>query len=94
MDLEARSLPPSVKAMLLAKLREYKNDLNNLKSGVKQITSANATQARDQLFESGLTDANMVPLSSLFMSLKYFALIFHSLGCSMLPIYLFIEYTY
>ena len=70
MDLEARSLPPSVKAMLLAKLREYKNDLNNLKSGVKQITLANATQARDQLFESGLTDANMVPLSSLYMSLN------------------------
>lgn len=59
MDLEARSLPPSVKAILLAKIREYKNDLNNLKTGVKQITSANATQARDELFDSGLTDANM-----------------------------------
>lgn len=59
MDLEARSLPPSVKAMLLAKLREYKNDLNNLKNGVKQITTANATQARDELLDSGLTDANM-----------------------------------
>ncbi|XP_042042102.1 vesicle transport v-SNARE 13-like isoform X2 [Salvia splendens] len=57
MDLEARSLPPSVKAMLLAKLREYKNDLNNLKSEVKRITSANANQAaRDELLESGLTD--------------------------------------
>lgn len=63
MDLEARSLPPSVKATLLAKLREYKNDLNNLKTGVKQITSANANQARDELFDLGLTDANMVPLS-------------------------------
>ncbi|XP_042042100.1 vesicle transport v-SNARE 13-like isoform X1 [Salvia splendens] len=61
MDLEARSLPPSVKAMLLAKLREYKNDLNNLKSEVKRITSANANQAaRDELLESGLTDTMAV----------------------------------
>ncbi|KAK1357711.1 Vesicle transport v-SNARE 13 [Heracleum sosnowskyi] len=59
MDLEARSLPPSVKATLLAKLREYKNDLNNLKNGVKQITSTNTTQTRDELFDLGLTDANM-----------------------------------
>ncbi|GJU66492.1 vesicle transport v-SNARE 13 [Tanacetum coccineum] len=34
MDLEARSLQPNVKAVLLAKLREYKSDLNNLKSEV------------------------------------------------------------
>lgn len=61
MDLEARSLPPSVKAMLLAKLREYKNDLNNLKSEVKRITSLNANQsARDELLESGMADTKMV----------------------------------
>ncbi|KAG2404768.1 Vesicle transport v-SNARE 13 [Vigna angularis] len=30
MDLEARSLQPNVKGVLLAKLREYKSDLNNL----------------------------------------------------------------
>ncbi|KAI9173620.1 hypothetical protein LWI28_003972 [Acer negundo] len=28
LDLKARSLQPSVKAMLLAKIREYKTDLN------------------------------------------------------------------
>ncbi|XP_057951471.1 vesicle transport v-SNARE 13-like [Malania oleifera] len=57
MDLEARSLQPSVKAMLLAKLREYKTDMNNLKSEVKRITSANANQAaRDELLESGMAD--------------------------------------
>jgi len=39
MDLEARSLQPSVKAMLIAKVREYKTDLNNLKSQVKRITT-------------------------------------------------------
>ncbi|KAF9625775.1 hypothetical protein IFM89_026915 [Coptis chinensis] len=39
MDLEARSLQPSVKAMLLAKLREYKSDLNNLKTEVKKKKS-------------------------------------------------------
>ncbi|KAK6123175.1 hypothetical protein DH2020_043077 [Rehmannia glutinosa] len=61
MDLEARSLPPSVKATLLAKLREYKTDLNNLKTEVKRITSANANQAaRDELLESGMADTRMV----------------------------------
>nr|GMD34092.1 vesicle transport V-SNARE 13-like [Ipomoea batatas] len=60
MDLEARSLPPNAKAMLLAKLREYKSDLNNLKTEVKRITSDNANQAsRDELLESGMADAKM-----------------------------------
>lgn len=58
MDLEARSLQPSVKAMLLAKLREYKTDVNNLKTEVKRISSSNVNQAaRDELLESGLADA-------------------------------------
>ncbi|XP_041996598.1 vesicle transport v-SNARE 13-like [Salvia splendens] len=57
MDLEARSLSASVKAMLLVKLREYKTDLNNLKSEVKRITLGNANQgARDDLLESGMAD--------------------------------------
>ncbi|RAL39092.1 unnamed protein product [Cuscuta campestris] len=61
MDLEARSLQPNLKATLLIKLREYKNDLNNLKSEVKRITSANVNQAaRDELLESGMADAKMV----------------------------------
>ncbi|KGN59550.1 vesicle transport v-SNARE 13 [Cucumis sativus] len=57
MNLDARSLQPSVKIGLLAKLREYKSDLNNLKSEVKRITfgNVNAT-ARDELLESGLAD--------------------------------------
>ncbi|VFQ65145.1 unnamed protein product [Cuscuta campestris] len=60
MDLEARSLQPNVKGQLLLKLREYKNDLNNLKNGVKRITSANANQAaRDDLLESGMADAKV-----------------------------------
>ncbi|CAN1151870.1 Vesicle transport v-SNARE 13 [Linum perenne] len=58
MDLEARSLPPNVKAVLLAKLREYKSDLNNLKSEVKRIASGNLNaSARDDLLESGHSDA-------------------------------------
>uniref|UniRef100_A0A0E0DNR5 Vesicle transport v-SNARE N-terminal domain-containing protein n=1 Tax=Oryza meridionalis TaxID=40149 RepID=A0A0E0DNR5_9ORYZ len=57
MDLEARSLQPSVKAGLLAKLREYKSDLNNLKSELKRISAPNARQAtREELLESGLAD--------------------------------------
>ncbi|CAI8587966.1 unnamed protein product [Vicia faba] len=58
MDLEARSLQPSVKAMLLAKLREYKSDLNNLKKEFKRLTSPTADQAaRDDLLETGRADA-------------------------------------
>ena len=58
MDLEARSLQPNVKAVLLSKLREYKSDLNNLKSEVKRISSTSLNQAaRDDLLESGMADA-------------------------------------
>ncbi|XP_071702337.1 vesicle transport v-SNARE 13-like [Rutidosis leptorrhynchoides] len=61
MDVEARSLPPNVKAVLLAKLREYKSDLNNLKSEIKRIASTNLNQAaRDELLESGMADAAAV----------------------------------
>ncbi|GFP90382.1 vesicle transport v-snare 13 [Phtheirospermum japonicum] len=57
MDLEARSLQPNIKAVLLAKLREYKSDLNNLKSTVKRIGSTNLNQAaRDELLEAGMAD--------------------------------------
>ncbi|GLT56530.1 hypothetical protein SLA2020_295650 [Shorea laevis] len=57
MDLEARSLQPNAKAVLLAKVREYKSDLNNLKSDVKRIASGNLNpSARDQLLESGMAD--------------------------------------
>ncbi|KAK6123197.1 hypothetical protein DH2020_043054 [Rehmannia glutinosa] len=60
-DAEALKLAPSVKATLLAKLREYKTDLNNLKTEVKRITSANVNQAaRDELLESGMADTRMV----------------------------------
>uniref|UniRef100_A0A0D6R0Q5 t-SNARE coiled-coil homology domain-containing protein n=1 Tax=Araucaria cunninghamii TaxID=56994 RepID=A0A0D6R0Q5_ARACU len=60
MDLEARSLQPSLKANLLAKLREYKSDLNNLKREVKKSSLANDSQAaRDELLESGMGDTLM-----------------------------------
>ncbi|KAL5553725.1 hypothetical protein UlMin_041126 [Ulmus minor] len=59
MDLEARSLQPSVKAVLLAKLREYKADLNQLKKELKRITSPNANQAaREDLLEAGTADVH------------------------------------
>lgn len=64
MDVEARSLPPSVKTTLLVKLREFKSDLNNFKSELKTITtSANlnaAAAARDDLLEAGLADTKTV----------------------------------
>lgn len=63
MDLEARSLQPSIKAGLLAKLREYKSDLNNVKSELKRISAPNARQAtREELLESGMADTLTVSL--------------------------------
>lgn len=59
MDLEARTLQPNVKAMTLAKLREYKNDLNNLKTEVKKLSTTDSQAARDALLESGMADALM-----------------------------------
>uniref|UniRef100_A0A7C8Z908 Vesicle transport v-SNARE N-terminal domain-containing protein n=1 Tax=Opuntia streptacantha TaxID=393608 RepID=A0A7C8Z908_OPUST len=59
MDLEARTLQPNVKAMTLAKLREYKNDLNNLKAEVKKLSTTDSQAARDALLESGMADALM-----------------------------------
>ncbi|GMY13734.1 vesicle transport v-SNARE 13-like [Fagus crenata] len=57
MDLEARSLQPNVKAVLLAKLREYKSDLNNLRTEVKRIVSGNLNAAaRDELLQSFMAD--------------------------------------
>ncbi|KAA8532925.1 hypothetical protein F0562_032958 [Nyssa sinensis] len=59
MDLEARSLQPSLKAVLLAKLREYKSDLNKLKREVKKFESANPNRAaHEELLESGMADAH------------------------------------
>lgn len=61
MDLEARSLQANIKAVLLAKLREYKSDLNNIKSTVKKIESGNFNpSARDELLESGMADVMTV----------------------------------
>ncbi|XP_057743297.1 vesicle transport v-SNARE 13-like [Arachis stenosperma] len=53
--LEARSLQPNVKAVVLAKLQEYKSDLNNIKSEVKKIVASNLNpSARDELLESSM----------------------------------------
>ncbi|EOY01832.1 Vesicle transport v-SNARE family protein isoform 3 [Theobroma cacao] len=61
MDLEARSLQPGIKVTLLAKLREYKSDLNKLKKEFKRISSPNANQAaHDELLEAGMADAHAV----------------------------------
>jgi vesicle transport through interaction with t-SNAREs protein 1 len=57
MDLEARNQQPSVRAGLLAKLREYKSDLNNLKGTLKRVTTGNAQQgSREELLESGMAE--------------------------------------
>ncbi|KAM3349569.1 hypothetical protein ACQJBY_022483 [Aegilops geniculata] len=61
MDLEARNLQPSVRAGQLAKLREYKSDLNNLKGALKRIIAGNGQQgAREELLESGMADTLVV----------------------------------
>ncbi|KAK0575279.1 hypothetical protein LWI29_036556 [Acer saccharum] len=62
MDLEARSLQPSVKAMLLAKLREYKSDLNQLKREFKRLLSPDANQAaHEELLDSSRADLQSGP---------------------------------
>jgi vesicle transport through interaction with t-SNAREs protein 1 len=67
MDLEARSLQPRTKAGLLAMLREYKSDLNDLKSELKRISAPNARQVtREELLESGMDDT--LAISSLTCS--------------------------
>ncbi|KAK4430033.1 Vesicle transport v-SNARE 12 [Sesamum alatum] len=53
MDLEARSLQPSLKATLLAKLREYKSDLSKLKREVKKLSMPNQP-GHEELLESGM----------------------------------------
>lgn len=69
MDLEARNMPPSMKAGLLAKLREYKSDLNNLKSELKRISAPNARQTtKEELLESGMADT--LAVSSLFLLIQ------------------------
>lgn len=60
MDLEARSLPPTPKATLLAKLREYKSDLNNLKREVKKSSTNDVSASRDELMEGGMADSASV----------------------------------
>lgn len=85
MDLEARSLQPNVKAVLLAKLREYKSDLNNLKSDVKRIQSTNLNQAaRDELLESGMADTQTVCFKCLtlfYVSLSWALIGSFLVGC-------------
>ncbi|KAK4851429.1 hypothetical protein QYF36_015084 [Acer negundo] len=57
MDLEARILQPSVKTMLLAKLREYKSDLNQLKREFNRLLSPDANQAaHEELLDSSKAD--------------------------------------
>ena len=75
MDMEARNLQPNVKAVLLAKLREYKSDLNNLKTEVKRIGSGNLNAAaRDELLEAGLANSLTVchSLSGLVCTFTHF----------------------
>ncbi|EPS65080.1 hypothetical protein M569_09698 [Genlisea aurea] len=55
MDADARSLPPNVKAVLLAKLREYQSDLNDMKNKANLIASTNFH--RDELMEAGMADS-------------------------------------
>lgn len=57
MDREAENLQPSVRAGYLAKLSEYKLDLNILTGSLKRISSGNAQQGlREELLELGMAD--------------------------------------
>ncbi|CAM6088451.1 unnamed protein product [Calypogeia fissa] len=59
MDLEARNLPPTQKATLLAGLRAHKADLTNLKREAKKTLAArDGFAARDELLERGMADSD------------------------------------
>ncbi|XP_051141032.1 vesicle transport v-SNARE 13-like [Andrographis paniculata] len=58
MDFEVQSLQPNVKAPLLPKLREYRSDLNFLKSEVKRTASKYLQAARNELLEGGMPQAS------------------------------------
>jgi len=61
MDLEARSFQSDSKVVLLAKVREYKADLNNIKREVKKIVSGVLKpSARDELLESNMANVMKV----------------------------------
>jgi vesicle transport through interaction with t-SNAREs protein 1 len=61
MDLDTHNLPPTQKATLLAKLPEYKSDLNNLKLDFKKVSMAHDPVAsRNELMESQVADHVMV----------------------------------
>jgi len=61
MDLVARSFHSDFKAVLLAKVREYKADLNHIKGEVKKIVSGVLNpSARDELLESNTTNVMKV----------------------------------
>ncbi|KAJ3700338.1 hypothetical protein LUZ61_004043 [Rhynchospora tenuis] len=58
MDVEARSLQPSVRAGFLVKLREYKPDMTNIKNEVKRINISNSKKVtREEFLESGMADS-------------------------------------
>ncbi|PWA90309.1 Concanavalin A-like lectin/glucanase, subgroup [Artemisia annua] len=64
--LEAKSMLPGIKSLLLAKIHEYRNDLNILKSELKRLHSSNANVAeRDELLESRRADIMQHDLISL-----------------------------
>ena len=65
-------MQPSVKAGLLAKLREYKSDLNNVKGEIKRLSAPNAQQAtREELLDSGMPDS--LGVSSLSLTFPPYA---------------------
>nr|XP_043616327.1 vesicle transport v-SNARE 13-like [Erigeron canadensis] len=53
MDLETRSVQPSMKATLREKICKHGNDLSNLKTELKRLGSSNTNQARAELLGSG-----------------------------------------
>eukprot|EP00246_Nothoceros_aenigmaticus_P015956 TRINITY_DN6949_c0_g1_i1.p1 TRINITY_DN6949_c0_g1~~TRINITY_DN6949_c0_g1_i1.p1 ORF type:complete len:221 (-),score=25.59 TRINITY_DN6949_c0_g1_i1:200-862(-) len=53
MEKEAQTLLPVQKFQLIAKLREYKSDLNSLKRDAKNFSANDSISTRDDLLESG-----------------------------------------
>ncbi|KAG7559511.1 Vesicle transport v-SNARE N-terminal [Arabidopsis thaliana x Arabidopsis arenosa] len=60
-DLEAKSLQLSAKALYLSKLKECKSDLNQLKKELKRVLSSDTKQSRcGELMKYGIADLHAV----------------------------------
>ncbi|CAE6074775.1 unnamed protein product [Arabidopsis arenosa] len=74
-DLEARSLQLSAKALYLSKLKECKSDLNQLKKELKRVLSSDTKQSRlwriDEIWNCGSACSKLLNPKQKLLSSHY-----------------------